>query len=237
MANPESLKDKAWDKCLIYRQAGNWAKECLNCGTPKIAFHKCHQSGHWVALCPWGPKVLRSSAKPSPKVQQDWSIPLQKTTYAIMGLEPGVQLDVAGRSKSFWCSVAAYSVLTSYSGDFSPSNIYHLGCHRKNSCKTIHPSTSLLLGWSDIFPSVSSGSWVSHSSIGKIHNCQTRNHSYDGELFNPPSHPKIYNPQLERRSHNSTSNKKGSETMGGELTPRYEPRGLQDEHTELNHLS
>ena len=31
MANPESLKDKARDKCLICRQAGHWAKECPNC--------------------------------------------------------------------------------------------------------------------------------------------------------------------------------------------------------------
>ena len=26
MANPESLKDKAWGKCLICRQVGHWAK-------------------------------------------------------------------------------------------------------------------------------------------------------------------------------------------------------------------
>ena len=30
MANPESLKDKARDKCLICRQVGHWAKECPN---------------------------------------------------------------------------------------------------------------------------------------------------------------------------------------------------------------
>ena len=30
MANPESLKDKARDKCLICKQAGHWAKECPN---------------------------------------------------------------------------------------------------------------------------------------------------------------------------------------------------------------
>ena len=28
MANPESLKDKARGKCLIYRQARHWTKEC-----------------------------------------------------------------------------------------------------------------------------------------------------------------------------------------------------------------
>ena len=30
MAHPESLKDKVWGKCLIYRQVGNCAKECPN---------------------------------------------------------------------------------------------------------------------------------------------------------------------------------------------------------------
>ena len=30
LANPESLKDKARDKCLIYRQAEHWDKECPN---------------------------------------------------------------------------------------------------------------------------------------------------------------------------------------------------------------
>ena len=38
MANPESLKDKAQDKCLICRQAGHWAKECPNRDkSPKMA--------------------------------------------------------------------------------------------------------------------------------------------------------------------------------------------------------
>ena len=58
MANPESLKDKARDKCLICRQAGRWAKECPNRDkSPKTACHKCHQLGHWAALCPWDPKA------------------------------------------------------------------------------------------------------------------------------------------------------------------------------------
>ena len=30
MANLESLKDKARDKCLICRQVGHWTKECPN---------------------------------------------------------------------------------------------------------------------------------------------------------------------------------------------------------------
>ena len=66
MANPESLKDKARDKCLICRQAGRWAKECPNHDkSPKTACHKCHQLGHWAALCPGDPRASRSSAKPS----------------------------------------------------------------------------------------------------------------------------------------------------------------------------
>ena len=44
MANPKSLKDKARGKCLIGRQAGHWAKECLNHDKyPKTARYKCHQ--------------------------------------------------------------------------------------------------------------------------------------------------------------------------------------------------
>ena len=42
MANPESLKDKAQGKCLIYRQAEHWAEECPNhYKSPKTACYKC----------------------------------------------------------------------------------------------------------------------------------------------------------------------------------------------------
>ena len=73
MANPESLKDKARDKCLICRQAGHWAKKCPNCDkSPRMACHKCHQLGHWEALCPRDPRASRSSAKPTlTMVQED----------------------------------------------------------------------------------------------------------------------------------------------------------------------
>lgn len=173
--------------------------------------------GYWVALCPWGSKVLRSSAKPSPMMaQEDWSIPRQKTTMPSWGWSQECNWMWQVGSKVFDGHYGCLLCPDLLVWRLFPQNIYHLGCHRKNSYKTIHPDTSLLLGWSDIFSSVSSGSWVSHFSIGKRHNCHIGNHSYDGELFNPPSHPKIYNPQLERRSHNSTSNKRGSETMGGQ---------------------
>ena len=43
MANPESLKDKAQGKCLIYRQTRHWAKECQNHDkSHKTARYKCH---------------------------------------------------------------------------------------------------------------------------------------------------------------------------------------------------
>ena len=73
MASPESLKDKARDKCLICRQAGHWAKECPNCDkSPRTACHKCHQLGHWAALCPRDPRASRSSSKPTlTMVQED----------------------------------------------------------------------------------------------------------------------------------------------------------------------
>ena len=73
MVNPESLKDKALDKCLICRQAGHWAKECPNRDkSPRTACHKCHQLGHWAALCSRDPRASRSSAKPAlTMVQED----------------------------------------------------------------------------------------------------------------------------------------------------------------------
>ena len=65
MANPNSLKDKARGKCLICRQQGI-GPECPNRDkSPRMAFHKCHQLGHWSALCPRDPRASRSSTKPT----------------------------------------------------------------------------------------------------------------------------------------------------------------------------
>ena len=56
-------------------------------------------------------------------VQEDWSDLLQSARLlqiTIMGLEPKVQLDVAGRSENFLVDTGAtYFVLISYSGAFS----------------------------------------------------------------------------------------------------------------------
>ena len=49
-----------------------------------------------------------------------------------MGLEPWVQLDVAGRSENF---LFTYSVLTSYSGDFSSQTCTILGATGKTITK------------------------------------------------------------------------------------------------------
>ena len=66
MANPESLKDKAQGKCLMGRQAGHWAKECPNRDvSTAMACYKCHQLGHYAALCPADPRASRSRVKPS----------------------------------------------------------------------------------------------------------------------------------------------------------------------------
>ena len=94
-------------------------------------------------------------------VQLDWSgllRPARLSQITITGLEPRVQLDVAGRSENFLADTrAAYSVLTSYSGDFFFQICTILGATGERIIKFIHPSTSLLLGWTNIFPPVSDG--------------------------------------------------------------------------------
>ena len=53
MTNPESLKDEAQGKHLIYIQVRHWAKECPNHEKPsKLACYKCLQLGYWAALFP-----------------------------------------------------------------------------------------------------------------------------------------------------------------------------------------
>ena len=175
VANPKS---RPWStrhkvKCLICIQAGHWAKQCPYCDkSSKMACYKCHQLGHWVALCPRDPRISRSSAKPSfMMVQQDWSGLLQPahlSQLTVTGLEPRVQLDVAGRSENFSVDTwVTYSVLTSYFRVFSSQICTILGgTGKKKILQKIHLSTSLL-GWTNIFPPVSSDLWLSYSLVGK----------------------------------------------------------------------
>ena len=151
MANPESLKDKAWNKYLICRQAGHWAKECPNCDkSPKMTCYRCHQLGHWAALYPWDPKASRSSTKPSlTMVQCNWSSLLKPTCLSqitITGLEPRLQLDMAGRPENFLVDTGAtYSVLTSWSGAFSSQTCTIWGATRKTITKRF--TGALLCSW------------------------------------------------------------------------------------------
>ena len=115
-----------------------------------MACYKCHQLGHWEAFCPWDPRASRSSAKPTfTMVQEDRSSPLQPahlSQITITGLEPRVQLDVAGRSENFLVDTGAtYSVLISYSGAFSSQTCTILGATGKATTKRF--TQALLCCW------------------------------------------------------------------------------------------
>ena len=93
-----------------------------------------------MALCPWDPKASRSSTKPSlTVVQQELSGPLQPVCLSqitITGLEPRVQLHVAGRSENFLFDTGAtYCVLTSFSRAFSSQTCTILGATGKTITK------------------------------------------------------------------------------------------------------
>ena len=65
-----------------------------------------------------------------------------------MGLEPWVQLDVAGRSENFLVDTGAtYSVLTSYSGAFSSRTCTILGATGKTTTKRF--TGALLCCWDE----------------------------------------------------------------------------------------
>ena len=105
-----------------------------------MACYRCHQLGHWAAFCPRDPRASRSSAKPSlMMVQQSLSVLLQPahlSQITIMGLDPRVQLGVAGRSKNFLVDTGAtYCVLTFYSGAFSSQTCTILGAAGKKVTK------------------------------------------------------------------------------------------------------
>ena len=148
---PSPWRTRAQGKNLICRQVGHWDKEYPNHDkSPTMAYYKCHQLGHWVALCPWDLRASRSSVKPSlMMVQEDWSSPLQPACLSqitITGLEPRVWLDVAGRSKNFLVDTGATcSVLTSYFGAFSSQTCTILGATGKTITKRF--TGALLCCW------------------------------------------------------------------------------------------
>ena len=157
IAHPESLKDKVWGKCLIYRQEGDCAKGCLNRDkSPTNAIN--WEIGRHSAL---GTQEPQGQA---PRLLSRWF----NRTEAASSSQPTCHREVSRgwsqECKWMWQvgqnflvdTGATSSVLISYSRAFS-SQTCTFGFYRKSNYKKIHPSTSLLLGWTDIFPPVSGG--------------------------------------------------------------------------------
>ena len=105
---------------------------------------------------PWGPKNIKVKRQGFPhNGSTGLKCPLQPAHLSqiiITGLEPRVQLDVAGRSKNFLVDTGAtYSVLTSYSGDFSSQTCTILGSTGKTITERF--TGAFLCSWdAQIFP-------------------------------------------------------------------------------------
>ena len=112
-----------------------------------MACHKCHQLGHWATLWSQDPRASRSSAKPTlTMVRSSPFQPARLSQITITGLEPRVQLDVAGRSENFLVDTeATYSVLISYSGAFSSQTCTIWGATGKATTKRF--TQALLCCW------------------------------------------------------------------------------------------
>ena len=133
MANPESLKDKARGKCLIYRRAGHWAKECPNHDKfPRNGLLQMPSTGTLGSTLPLGPKSLKVKHQ---AYSHDGSRGLKQPAPASPpvtdnhhGAGAKGAAGVAGRSKNFLVDTGAtYSVLISYSGAFSSQTCTILG--------------------------------------------------------------------------------------------------------------
>ena len=99
---------------------------------------------------PWGPKSLKVKCQAYPHDgSRGLKRPLQPARLSqitITGLEPRVQLDVAGRSENFLVDTGAtYSVLISYSGAFSSQTCTILGATGKATTKRF--TRALLCCW------------------------------------------------------------------------------------------
>ena len=125
---------------------------------------------------PWGPKNIKVKRQGFPhNGSTGLKCPLQPAHLSqiiITGLEPRVQLDVAGRSENFLVDTGAtYSVLTSYSGAFSsqpvlwvlqgkqlqkdsPKHFFVAGMDKSFPTSFWWPLRVLFLHWEEIFPSL-----------------------------------------------------------------------------------
>ena len=67
-------------------------------------------------------------------------------------------LNVASSSENFFVDTQGYLLCPHLLlQSLLPTNLYHFGYYRRNNYKNIHPRPLLLLGWTDIIPSVSDG--------------------------------------------------------------------------------
>ena len=97
----------------------------------------------------------------------EWPTPASNLSeMTAMGLEPRVQLNVAGRSKNLFVDTrATYSVLTSYSGNFSPQTCTILVAIGKVVTKRL----TLFVAGMDGHFCISSWWPLSYSLIGKTY--------------------------------------------------------------------
>ena len=147
MANPESLKDKARGKCLIYRRAGHWAKECPNHDKfPRNGLLQMPSVGKLsgtLSLAPKSLKVKHYDGSTGLKQPAPASPPVTDKHHR---LEPQVQRDVAGGSENFLVDTGVtYSVLTSYSRAFSSQTCTIWGAIGKTVTKIF--TQALLCCW------------------------------------------------------------------------------------------
>ena len=150
-----------------------------------------------------------------------------------MGLEPRVQLDVAGRSKNFLVdSAATYSVLISYSGAFSSQTCTILGATGKATTKRF--TRALLCCWD--------GQIFSHQFL-VVPECPTPLLGRDiltklGTTLVMGSFSAPRALQLLVTTEEPITPSIGTKNYGKtKLTPRCGTRGFLDEPTKLNRSS
>ena len=233
MANPKSLKDKARGKCLICTQAGHWAKECPNHGkSPKTACYKCHQLRHWAAICPEDPRASRSGAKPSfTMVQQDWSSLLQPACLSqitITGLEPRVQLDVAGRSGNSWLTWGLPTL--SWSPTLEPSPPKPVPLCEKKLLKD-SPEHLFVAGLDKYFPT---GFWWSLNVLLPYWEEIILTKLGTTLVMGSFSAPRALQVLVTTEEPITPSPIERDQKLWAKLTPRCGTRGLLDETTKLN---